>query len=73
MKRLLLFFTSIVFIWGCSPREDTGQPEAKNKMREAVKEVVTKDFELYKDTKNSLKASEGKHNSELEKAEKELK
>jgi hypothetical protein len=58
---------------GCSPREERVKDDPTSKVKEAVKEVVTKDFDLYKGAKDSLKESEAKHKSELEQMERESK
>jgi hypothetical protein len=75
MRKYLWFSTScfVGILLSCSPREETNQIESKSKVKEAVKEVVTKDFDLYKGAKDSLKESEAKHKSELEQIERESK
>jgi hypothetical protein len=56
----------------CSPREESPPAEAKNKVKEAVKEIVTQDFKAYEGAKESLKDSQEKSKSELDAADKQM-
>jgi hypothetical protein len=69
----VLIFALLLLAQGCSPGEDSASGESKSKVREAVKEVVTKDFELYKGAKQSLKESAEKSKAQLEMVDQELK
>jgi hypothetical protein len=76
VKNQNLFISCLTFLLlACSrsPSEDNDQNRPESKVKAAVKEVVTKDFELYKGTKDSLNQSELKHKSELDQIDKELK
>ena len=76
MKKENLFISCVTFLLvACSrsPSENNDQNRPESKVKAAVKEVVTKDFELYKGTKDSLNQSEQKHKSELEQIDKESK
>ena len=68
-----LCFASVLLTTSCNSREKSAQGEPKSEVKAAVKEVVTKDFDLYKGAKDSLKESEQKHKSELEQIDKESK
>jgi hypothetical protein len=69
----VLIFALFLLAQGCSPSEDNPSGESKSKIGEAVKEVVTKDFELYKAAKQSLKESTEKSKAQLEMVDQELK
>ena len=48
------------------------RPENKSKIKEAVKDSVTQDFELYKGARDSLKQSEEKNRNDLDAVDKDL-
>jgi hypothetical protein len=72
-RRLILCITYLLLSCSCTPKDNNDQNKPEGKVKAAVKEVVTKDFDLYKGAKDSLKESEQKHKSELEQIDKELK
>lgn len=58
---------------GCGGKEDSATRGQGDGVREAVKDVVTKDFKLYEGAKQSLKESEKRLQEQAEQIEKELK
>ncbi len=57
----------------CGGKEDSATGSQGDAVREAVKDVVTKDFKLYEGAKQSLKESEKRLQEQAEQIEKELK
>ena len=66
-------FACLLLAFSCSRREENSQDAPKSKVKEAVKDAVTKDFQLYQGAKESLQRSEEKQKTGLEQIDKELK
>ena len=72
--RLAIFLLAVVRLFpACSPTEKTTKSDSKGKAKEAVKEIVTKDFKLHEHAKRSLNESEEKSKAHLETIDRELK
>lgn len=70
----LIFLLAVVLLFpGCRPTEKTTKSDSKGKAKEAVKEIVTKDFKLHEQAKRSLNESEEKSKAQLETIDRELK
>ena len=62
----------VLIACGCSPKEESPKANSQNKVRDAVKEVVTENFKAYEGVKESLKESQDKNKSGIEAADQEL-
>jgi hypothetical protein len=58
---------------GCGFEQEDGQDGSKSKVKEAVKDGITREFKIYESAKESLQESEAKSKSTLEAIDKELK
>ncbi len=68
-----LVFACILSLHGCRSGDETAKGDAKEKVQEAVRDVVTKDFKLYDSAKETLAESERKSKAQLDMIDKELK
>jgi hypothetical protein len=61
------------FAGGCGSKEDVATEKPAEKIREAVKDVVTHDFKTLESARDALKQSEEKAKTALEALDKESK
>lgn len=66
-------FACILSVHGCGSGDEASTGGAKEKVKEAVRDAVTKDFKTYDSAKESLAESERKSKAQLEMIDKELK
>jgi hypothetical protein len=69
----ILFLAFFLLAQGCSRGGESESGEAKSKVKEAVKEVVTQDFKSYEGAKQSLKEIDEKSRAQREMIDQELK
>ncbi len=67
------FFVIAMLVLSCGRKEESTPGEAKSKVKEAVKEVVTQDFKIYEGAKKSLGTIERESEERSKEIEKELK
>lgn len=67
------FLIVALLLPGCGKNDNTQTGSAGDGVRQAVKDVVTKDFNLYEGAKESLKESEERAKAQREMMDKELK
>jgi dienelactone hydrolase len=67
------FLIVALLFLGCGKNDDARTGAAGDGVRQAVKDVVTKEFKLYEGAKHSLKESEERAKSQQEMIDKELK
>lgn len=63
---------AVLLAGGCGSKDETTANKPEEKVREAVKEVVTQEFKTLESAQDSLKQSEDKAKAALEAANKEL-
>jgi hypothetical protein len=73
MKVYAVLFCLVIMVGGCGSKEDNTAAKPVEKGREAVKDVVTRDFKILEGAKDSLKQSDDKTKAALETLEKESK
>jgi hypothetical protein len=66
-------FCLVLIAGGCGTKDDNTAPKPVEKGREAVKDVVTRDFKTLQGAKDSLKQSDDKTKAALEALDKDSK
>jgi PBP1b-binding outer membrane lipoprotein LpoB len=73
MKIVWAILCIVILADGCGSKEEATAEKPSEKVREAVKDVVTQDFKTLESAKDALKNSEAKTKTALEAFEKDLK
>jgi hypothetical protein len=70
---LILALLVVILLGGCGSKDEATTAKPVEKVREAVKDVMTQDFKTLEGARDTLKLSEEKTKAALETIEKELK
>jgi PBP1b-binding outer membrane lipoprotein LpoB len=73
MKIVWAILCIVILAYGCGSKEEATAEKPGEKVREAVKDVVSRDFKTLESAKDALKDSEAKTKTALEAVEKDLK
>jgi hypothetical protein len=73
MKLLVALLGALVLAGGCGSKDEAKVDKPVEKIRQSVKDVVTRDLKALEGAKDSLKASQDKMKAELEAFDKESK